>query len=61
MSDYLPAGVTDEQCSSNPPDKEEDYEYDGGERYCWACGGRGWKVTWTEFNAQAGKRYEVRK
>ena len=24
----------------------EDYQdYDGGERYCWDCGGRGWKIT----------------
>lgn len=24
---------------------EDDGEYEGGERYCWACGGRGWMVT----------------
>lgn len=23
----------------------EHEEYDGGERYCWDCGGRGWKIT----------------
>jgi len=22
-----------------------DEEYDGGERCCWDCGGRGWKIT----------------
>lgn len=25
--------------------EESDYEYDGGENYCWSCDGRGWKIT----------------
>lgn len=29
-----------------PEDYFDEYEeYDRGERYCWDCGGRGWKIT----------------
>jgi hypothetical protein len=26
-------------------EQDLDDEYDGGERYCWACGGRGWYIS----------------
>lgn len=50
MSDYLPDGCTDEQCSSTPDyatyPSEDDYDYEYcDESYCWDCGGRGWKIT----------------
>ena len=31
--------------SVEPSEEDYDYEYEGGERYCWDCGGRGWKIT----------------
>lgn len=44
MSNYLQEGATDEQCSTNPIDKDELEEY-CDEFYCWDCGGRRWKIT----------------
>lgn len=39
--------MTHEEETQNFLGDGDDYEdeYEGGERYCWDCGGRGWKIT----------------
>ena len=37
--------MTAQQQTDLAQQEEWDEEYDGGEHYCWSCGGRGWRVT----------------
>lgn len=42
----MPADAISRESNGLPEEYFDDFdEYDGGERYCYDCGGRGWKIT----------------